>query len=114
MYKWRTSLFTVAFSKTPKPFFAPEDTPRLPLRLPHMLLAVAKVLLSKYSQFAIRLDFAIGGASMEELTRRLPTKAELKATGQQLQEVAEKAEEGRAATAVKLDKTKAQLATEVC
>ena len=44
-----------------------------------------------------------------------PTIAELKAIGHQLQqEVAEQAEEGRAATAIELDKTKAQLAAEVC
>ena len=79
-----------------------------------MLPAVAKLLLSKYSQFARQLDLAVDDASMEELTRRPPTKAKLKAIGRQLQEVAEQAEEGRAATAMELDKTKAQLANELC
>ena len=91
----------------PQPLFVPGGTPHLPLRLPQMLPAVAKLLLSKYSQFARRLDLAVGGASMEELTRRSPTKAELKAIGRQLQEVAEQAQETRAATAMELDKTKA-------
>ena len=114
IYKWRTGLCAAAFSKTPKPFFVRANTPRLPLRLPQMLSAVAKLLLSKFSQFARRLDFADGDASMEELTRQSSTKSELKAIGRQLQEVAGQAEEGRAATAAELDKTKAQLATEVC
>ena len=29
--KWRTRLYATAFSKTPRPFFVPGDTPRLPL-----------------------------------------------------------------------------------
>ena len=82
IYKWRTRLCAAASSKTSKPFFVPGGTPRLPLRLPNKLPAVAKLFLSKYSQFARRLlDLAVGGASMEELTRRSPTKAELKAIG---------------------------------
>ena len=109
IYKWRTRLCAAASSKMP-----PGDTPRLPLRLLHMLLAVAKLFLPKYSQFARRLDLAVDGASMKELTRRSSTKAELKAIGRQLQEVAEQAEETRAATAVELDKAKAQLTTDVC
>ena len=51
---------------------------------------------------------------MEELKKRSPTKAELKAIGRQLQEVAQQDEETRAATGMELDKAKAQLATEVC
>ena len=45
--------------------------------------------------------------------RRSQSKAELKAVGRQLHEVAEHAEEGRAAAAMELDKAKAQLTTEV-
>ena len=46
---------------------------------------------------------------MEELTRRPLINAELKAIGRQLHEVAERAEEVGAATAMEYDKTKAQL-----
>ena len=89
IYKWRTRLRAADFSTTPKTFFVPWDPSRLPLLLPHMLPPVAKLFLSKYSQFTRRLDFAVGDASMEELTRRPPTKAELKAIGRQLQKMAE-------------------------
>ena len=114
IYNARFRLCAAALSKMPRPFLVSGDNPRLQLRLTHMLPAVAKILLSKYSQFARRLDLAAGDASMIELTRRSPTKAEPKAIGRQLQEVAKQAEEGRVATAMELDKTKAQLATEVC
>ena len=110
IYMWRTTPCAAASFQTPKPLFVPRVTPRLPLRLPQMLPAVAMLFLSKYSQFARRLDLAVDDSSMEELIRRPPTMAKLKAIGRQLQEVAET---GRAATAMELDKTKAQLATEV-
>ena len=111
--KWRTRLCAAASSKTFKPFFVPGATPRLPLRLPHVLPAVPKLFPPKYSQFARRLDLAVGDAPMEGLTRRSPTRAELKSIGRQLREVEKQAEEGRAAIAAELDKSKAQLATKV-
>ena len=114
IYKWRTRLCAGAFSKTPKPFLC-LGTPRVFHSASRKCCRLWRsFFLSKYSQFAGRLDFAVGDASMEELTGRSPTKAELKAIGRQLPEVAEQAEEGRAATTMELDKVRGQLATEVC